>query len=106
MSGYTRPLTSHGDFDSFNKAWSGPFFDSRSRSASWEPGRSPLVNDIPDLQTLAAYDLKGESFPDAYLTAIICQAQPHHSSRTLAHLTRSQLISHVDALVAWWKAAN
>lgn len=77
-----------------------------SRGYTWEPGSSPLINDIPDLQTLATQGIEAQIFPDVYLTAIITQAQPHHSNRTLAHLTRAQLIDHVNALVSWWKQAH
>jgi hypothetical protein len=70
---------------------------------------SPLPaawDDIPDLQTLAACNMKGEDIREDYLEAIILKAQPHHTSRSLAHLSRSQLAEHVDALIAWWKQAN
>jgi hypothetical protein len=50
--------------------------------------------------------MKGEDIRDDYLEAIILKAQPHHTPKSLAHLSRSQLIAHVDALIAWWKQAN
>jgi hypothetical protein len=61
----------------------------------------------PTLENLAGRtDGKGENFSDERLKAIIIKAQPHHSERTLAHLTRAQLIKHVDDLVAWWKTTH
>jgi hypothetical protein len=67
---------------------------------------SRRVPHIPSLRTLATFGLRGECFTDAYLIAIIIKAQPHHSDLTLRHLTRMQLIAHVDSLVAWWKQAH
>jgi len=61
----------------------------------------------PSLQELASReDGKGENFTDDVLKAIIIKAQPHHTYDTIAHLTRAQLIKHVDDLVAWWKTAH
>jgi len=71
----------------------------------WEPiPYSPPL--IPDLQTLAILNIRGETLLNSSLRDIIIKAQPHHSQRTLLHLTREQLIQHVDALVQWWKMAN
>src|SRR5271167_5020610 len=77
--------------------------DKRSDSLSPSHNGSP---DIPSLATLVAQNTSGEYFSNEYLFAIIIKAQPYHSSRTLGHLTRSQLIDHVDALISWWKNAN
>jgi hypothetical protein len=78
----------------------------RAYSASWERALPPLEKDVPDLRTLATYGLKAEGFTDTYLIAIITKAQPHHSNFTLGHLTRTQLIDHLDALVVWWKQVH
>jgi len=64
------------------------------------------ISDMPTLATLVARNLTGADFSNESLLAIIIKAQPHHSRRSLGHLSRSQLIEHVDALIAWWKAAN
>ena len=62
---------------------------------------------IPTLENLAGrLDGKGENFSDDSLKAIIIKAQPHHSTSSLAHLTRQQLVKHVDDLVAWWLQAH
>jgi hypothetical protein len=61
---------------------------------------------MPSLATLVARNLTGADFSNESLVAIIIKAQPHHSRRSLGHLSRGQLIEHVDALIAWWKAAN
>ena len=58
------------------------------------------------MQTLAILNIKGETLLNSSLRDIIIKAQPHHSYKTLLHLTREQLIAHVDALVEWWKMAN
>jgi hypothetical protein len=61
----------------------------------------------PSLENLASRaDGKGENFSDDSLKAIIIKAQPHHSTQTLGHLRRDQLIKHVNDLVIWWKQAN
>jgi serine/threonine protein kinase len=68
------------------------------------PMRTPLA---PSLESLASrYDGKGKNFSDDSLKAIIIKAQPHHSSQSLSHLRREQLVKHVDDLVIWWKQAN
>lgn len=80
--------------------------DNRSDSLSPSHHSSPVTPDIPSLATLVAQNTTGEYFSNEYLFAIIIKAQPYHSHRTLGHLTRSQLIDHVDALILWWKKAN
>ena len=61
----------------------------------------------PSLENLASRDDgKGENFSDDSLKAIIIKAQPHHTTQTLSHLRRDQLIKHVNDLVVWWKQAN
>jgi len=64
------------------------------------------ISDMPTLATLVARNLTGADFSNESLLAIIIKAQPHHSRRSLGHLSRQQLIEHVDALIVWWKAAN
>lgn len=68
------------------------------------PMHTPLAPSLQDLAYRA--DGKGENFSDDSLKAIIIKAQPHHTSQTLSHLTRPQLIQHVNDLVAWWIQAN
>ena len=65
-----------------------------------------IVTDPPTLGELIAWNVTAEYCSNEYLLAIILKAQPHHSNQSLAHLTRPQLIDHVDALIAWWKKAN
>jgi len=82
----------------------------------WEPvirppERTPTppqnTPQVPTLENLAGrLDGKGENFSDDSLKAIIIKAQPHHSTSSLAHLTRSQLVKHVDDLVVWWLQAH
>ena len=74
-----------------------------------EPDPTPPMHtpQAPSLQNLAGRaDGSGENFSDSSLKAIIIKAQPHHTTETLSHLTRAQLIKHVDDLVDWWKQAN
>ena len=74
-----------------------------------EPEPTPPMHtpQSPTLENLAGRpDGKGENFSDDSLKAIIIKAQPHHSNQTLAHLTRQQLVKHVDDLVDWWKQAH
>ena len=82
--------------------WSSSFsVDARSfEPDSITPGDAPQP---PSLSNLAGRrDGKGENFSDEVLQAIIIKAQPHHSYGGLAHLSRSQLVKHVDDLVSWW----
>src|SRR5215471_1409470 len=72
-----------------------------SKSSSLSP---PLL--IPSLQDLVTQNLRGEYFTNDGLLDIISRAQPHHSRRSLSHLSRLQLIDHLNALLAWWKEAN
>ena len=61
----------------------------------------------PSLHQLASReDGRGENFTDEMLKEIILKAQTHHTHESIAHLTRAQLVKHVDDLVAWWKTAN
>src|SRR5579862_330099 len=61
----------------------------------------------PTLEQLARRDDgNGENFTDDVLRAIILKAQPHHTNDSISHLTRAQLVKHVDDLVAWWKTAH
>lgn len=74
-----------------------------------EPDPTPPMHtpQAPSLQNLASRaDGNGENFSDDSLKAIIIKAQPHHTHETLSHLTRAQLVKHVDDLVDWWKQAN
>jgi hypothetical protein len=74
-----------------------------------EPVPTPPLNTpaAPTLQELALRsDGNAENFSDDRLKAIIIKAQPHHTIDSLAHLTRDQLVKHVDDLVDWWKRAN
>jgi len=64
-------------------------------------------NQAPSLGDLAGRpDGRGENFANATLKAIIIKAQPHHNDQSLGHLTRAQLVKHVDDLIAWWRRAN
>lgn len=84
--------------------------------AFWEPVIRPPERvatppqntpQVPTLENLAGrLDGKGDNFSDDSLKAIIIKAQPHHSTSSLAHLTRAQLVKHVDDLVAWWLQAH
>lgn len=69
-----------------------------------ELGLTP--EEIPDLQWLAANNVKGVDISEQYLIPIIIKAQPHHTEQSLAHLSTAQLVAHIDALVEWWKQAN
>ena len=71
------------------------------QSSSLSP---PLL--VPSLQDLVVQNLRGEYFTTDGLLDIIIKAQPHHSRRSLSHLSRYQLIDHLNALLAWWKQAN
>jgi len=82
--------------------------------AFWEP-RQPQPGPAPPMHTRQAPSLgdlagrpagRGENFANATLKAIIIKAQPHHNDQSLAHLTRAQLVKHVDDLIAWWRRAN
>ena len=74
--------------------------------AWWKQANGP-ERSTPSLNNLALRDdIHTENFSDDSLRAIIIKAQPHHSNQSLSHLTRAQLIKHVDDLVAWWKQAN
>jgi hypothetical protein len=67
-----------------------------------EPVPTPPVKTpaAPTFQELALRsDGNAENFSDNRLKAIIIKAQPHHTTDTLAHLTRDQLVKHVDDLV-------
>lgn len=74
-----------------------------------QPDPTPPMHtpQAPSLENLAGRtDGKGENFSDDSLKAIIIKAQPHHSTETLSHLRRDQLVKHVNDLVIWWKQAN
>jgi Zinc finger, C3HC4 type (RING finger) len=74
-----------------------------------EPDPTPPMHtpQAPTLENLAGrQDGRGENFSDSTLKAIIIKAQPHHNDQSLSHLTRAQLVKHVDDLVAWWRRAN
>src|SRR5277367_1450778 len=64
------------------------------------------TSEIPSLATLVAKNVTGAYFSNEGLLAIIMKAQPHYKRESLWHLSRKQLIEHVDALLAWWKEAN
>jgi hypothetical protein len=61
---------------------------------------------VPTLETLVQNNVRGTDISTEYLLAIIQKAQPHHSRLTLDHLTRDQLVEHIDALIEWWKKSN
>src|SRR5208282_122263 len=68
-----------------------------------EPDPTPPMHapQVPSLQDLAFRpDGNGENFSDDSLKAIIIKAQPHHNNESLSHLTRPQLVKHVDDLIA------
>lgn len=83
-----------------------PQNDSQPPPLSPTSTSSPVTPYIPSLAALVAHNVTGESFCNENLIAIIIKAQPHHSRRSLLHLTRPQLIDHVNALITWWKNAN
>lgn len=102
---------------SFNAAMRGEFPPLHALPPTfWEPViRLPETDptppmhapQAPSLQNLASRpDGSGENFSDDSLKAIIIKAQPHHNNESLSHLTRVQLVQHVDDLIAWWKQAN
>ena len=81
-------------------------YPSRPLTSWFFPQQSLPIESVPTLERLVALDLFGEYFNNDGLIAIIIKAQPHHSRSTLSHLTRPQLVAHVDALIEWWKKAN
>lgn len=77
------------------------------RSPERDPTPPMHAPQVPSLSSLAARaDGQGENFSDDTLKAIIIKAQPHHNNNSLSHLTRLQLVKHVDDLISWWKVAN
>lgn len=61
---------------------------------------------VPTLESLVKNNIHGADISNEYLLAIIEKAQPHHTRWTLDHLTREQLVKHVDDLIEWWKKVN
>lgn len=118
-SGFFSPINSFTPImgGSLNAAIRGEFPPLHSLPPTfWEPViRQPETDptppmhapQTPSLQNLASrLDGNGENFSDDSLKAIIIKAQPHHNNESLSHLTREQLVKHVDDLIAWWKQAN
>ena len=118
-SGFFPPLNSFTPAmgGSFNAMMRGEFPPLHSLPPTfWEPVlRQPETDPTPPMHTPQAPSLQnlasradgnGENFSDDSLKAIIIKAQPHHNNETLSHLTRQQLVKHVDDLIAWWIQAN
>ena len=83
------------------------FWEPVIRQPESDPTPPMHTPQAPSLQNLASRpDGNGENFSDDSLKAIIIKAQPHHNNESLSHLTREQLVKHVDDLIAWWKQAN
>ena len=83
------------------------FWEPVMRQPESDPTPPMHAPQVPSLQDLAFRpDGNGENFSDDSLKAIIIKAQPHHNNESLSHLTRPQLVKHVDDLIAWWRQAN